>query len=885
MTCNVRFGLKHGRLAVVIGIIIALGVASIAPSCVSNSVAAEGPYRLTVGATQRVDTLNIFAMTLSISYTINFLVYDTLNSVEPNLEPGPQLAHTWETSPNGLVWTFHLVEDAVWHDGQPVTAEDVNFTLRLVMDNKVDAALWIDYLNNVTSVKALDEHTVEITTDVPKATMLTMMVPILPKHLWSHVPVTKIDEVDPWNVTYFPDGPVGSGPLILESYDSTKSEVIMLRNEHYYIDTVKADEVLFKLYGSENVMVSALLSNTIDVAMDVPARLWDSTIAENYLDGQVTSALSFYELGINCATPEWREAFNLASDNLETTNVSVRQAIAMATNKEYMVDSHLKGYAEPGESIIPTATPYWHYTVPPEDVWDYDLDGARALLDAAGYIDNDKDGTRENTTSGVELQFTLYYRKGYVDEANCADTIARSLEQIGIGIELLEVTEGNLYKAWMNCEYDLFIWGWDTDVDPNFMLSTFTEAQYPVDPTDKTKWGDAFWINETYERMYIEQQLAVEKEDRRAIVFNMQKLLYDQCPYVVLYYPMGLHAYDIVDWTNYPNMVDNPGATPGTMWFFFAVTPMDEYVEKYPPENVNAGPDQPCVQGQTLYFYGSATDQDNPLSELTWTWSFAEPDETLNFRYGRNTSYTFENIGSVTVTLTVRDPDLQIASDTLMVTVREVSETDGLIRGVVTDQFSEPVMGANVNVSGEVHITSGEGEYMMYTEEGEYSVLVSRSGYANASGEVTVVAGQTTWANFTLQLTSGTLEGRVYDAETGDPIRAASVAVTYGSVELPSFSTNQTTGFYQFEEVSVGEVTVTVTKNGYEKNTTIAIVVAGETTVHDVYLTPVAEEGGKLDTLTIAALAAIAIIAIAAVAFYMMRKKGKAEEPPPPPAQ
>jgi peptide/nickel transport system substrate-binding protein len=881
---------KFTRVAVVVGTVFMLGMLSAAPNALNSSVAAQQPYEMVVGVAQKADTLNVFAMTLSISYTINFLVYDTLNSVEPDLTAGPQLAQSWETSMDGKLWTFHLAEDAVWHDGEPVTAADVAFTLNLVRNNTDDAtALWVDYLSDVVRVEATGTYTVEIETSVPKATMLTMMVPILPAHVWSAIPAGEVDSVDPWNETYFPNGPVGSGPLKLVSWDSTKGEIRMLKNDDYFLrvggvrQVVKVDEVLFKTFGSASVMVSALWSGGIDVAIDVPAYVWDDTISRPSLGGQVTSALSFYELGINCASPEWRTEFPTASDNLETTNRSVRQAIAMVTDKEYMVDTIFQGLAEEGESIIPTATPFWHYNVPAEDVWNYDIAGANALLDACGYVDADMDGTRENTTSGVELDFTLYYRKDYPDEENCAYSLRDSLDQVGIGVQLMPVSEGMLWLTWMKCEYDLFIWGWDTDVDPNFMLSTFTEAQYPVDQHDMTKWGDSFWINETYEELYILQQRAVDLNERQAIVHEMQRLLYFECPYVVLYYPKGLHAYNTDDWENFPDMVTYPGTTPGTMWFFFSVTPTG-YVGTYPPEDVYAGPDQSCVVGEKLPFQGSAVDHDDAQEDLEWAWTFAEPDQTFGVRYGMNVDYTFNNTGNVIVTLIVTDPDGQSGSDSLVVNVTEMSATAGWIRGYVHDQYSNPVAGALVNVSGALRTTYSDGMYSLTLEEGEYSVLVSKRGYISTSETHTVVAGMVTWANFTIEITIGVLKGHVLDSESDQPIHGATVTVSLGSAVLHTFSTNEQ-GYYEFNEVQKGEVNVTITKSGYVDNVTTVIIVAGQTTTHDVELAPQETDGG-LSTLALVAIAAVALVALALVAVYLMRKrKGGAEEETPPPPQ
>jgi peptide/nickel transport system substrate-binding protein len=855
-----------------------LGLAVAVPLAATNTAVAEDPYyRMIVGVAQDPDELNPFAMILSISYTIDFLAFDTLTSVEPDLSPGPQLASNWESSVDGKLWTFNIVENAVWHDGEQVTAEDIEFTFNLILDNPKDCALWIDYLSNVTRVEAVDTYTLEIETEVPKATMLSIMIPILPEHLWSLVPTKDIAKVSLWDTKYFPDGPVGSGPLILSDWDSIAGEVIMLKNPDYFIDTVKVDEVLFKSFGNQEVMTNSLWSGTIDVAMDVPAMLWDDTLARDGIGGQKSAALSFYELGVNCASEEWREEFPQASDNLETTNLSVRQAIAMVTDKDYIVEDVLLGLAEVGESIIPTATSYWHYDVPPEDRWDLDFDRANALLDAAGYPYDDD--IRANETSGVELDFSLYYRRGYLDEEKAAFKIAENLDKIGINVRLEDVSEGVLYNVWLGCQYDLFIWGWDCDVDPNFMLSTMTEAQQPLDPQDFTKWGDAFWINEEYEQMYIDQQMAVDKEDRQAIIFEMQKLLYYECPYIVLYYPMGLYAYNTDDFTNYPDMETYAGTTPGTMWFFFEVTPMGEWVEEFPPENVDAGPDQRCVVGETLAFIGYAEDQDNLLTELTWSWSFIEPNGTIGVAEGQDVTYTFENAGDVTVILSVTDPAGGVSDDELVVNVSEMSDTAGLLQGYVKDSDSDPVSGVMIDAVVNNRTTFPadaelpEGFYSMALESDEYAVTASKPGWGEMTLTASVTAGNTTWLNFTLDVTSGTLEGFVFNNVTGEVISSATVKVTCEDGTVKTFTTSAT-GFYQFSTVPEGSATVNVTKAGYETNSTVVTIVAGETTTLDVNLDPV-EETSSSGSLWIAVAAILAIVAIAAAAFMLLRKKGK----------
>jgi peptide/nickel transport system substrate-binding protein len=854
------------------------------PGVTNDSEAAAAEYDIMyVGVTQTPDTLNVYKMTLAIGWTINFLLYDTLNSIDEQLAPGPQLADSWETDETGLVWTFHINQTAYWHDGQQVTAEDVAFSYNLILENPTACALWIDYLTGVVyPVEAVDTYTVRITTEQPKATMLSALIPIVPEHLWSQVDTNMINKIDPWDTTVFPDGPVGSGPLILDEYDATLGWIRMLKNPDYYIDTVKVDEVMFIIYDTPEAMTTALQVGDIDVAMDVPAKVWDEVLAYDGIDGQAGKALSIFELGINCASEELRESFPKASENLETTNLSVRRAIAMATEKDYIVDDIMEGLADVGTSIIPTATAYWHWPVPEEKRWDYDLERANATLDAAGYLDSDGNGIRENGTSGVELSFSFYYRTTSPDDREAAMRISAALSQIGIYTEPDGVSEGVMYNLWLGCEMDLFIWAWDTDVDPNFMLSTQTTSQIPLDPQDWTKWSDSFWSNATYDAMYLEQQFTVDLEERQAIVHAMQEMLYDQCPYVVLYYPLGLYAYTTEKFTNYPDWVTNPGMTPGTMWFFFEVTPSAEWVDPMPPEDVYAGADQTCVVGETLWFTGSATDPNDLEETLNWTWTFMEPDETEDTRWGQTVSYQFDQVGDVGVMLVVTDPGGEMGVDDLTVTVSEISVDMGTLTGRVVDQDSEPVLGATVTAGNATRSTDADGVYSVTMLAGTYTVNATKTGYQMDSVEATVAAGETTWANLTLTLTSGTLVVSVLDSETGEAIGSAVVNVTYGTASKEYLT--QANGNATFNSVDAGSIQIRVSKSGYEENSTTATVVAGETTAVVVELTPEPEDDGS-NTLLIAAAAigALAILAIAAVLLMRKRKAGSGGEEPPLP--
>jgi uncharacterized membrane protein len=220
--------------------------------------------------------------------------------------------------------------------------------------------------------------------------------------------------------------------------------------------------------------------------------------------------------------------------------------------------------------------------------------------------------------------------------------------------------------------------------------------------------------------------------------------------------------------------------------------------------------------------------------------------------------------------------------DDLTVTVAEMSVDMGTLAGRVVDQDSEPVLGATVTAGNATRSTDADGAYSIAILAGAYTVNATKTGYEMDSVAATVVAGETTWANLTLTLTSGTLVVRVLDSETGEAIASAVVNVTYGQVSKEYLT--QPTGNATFSSVDAGAVQVKVSKSGYEENSTTATVVAGETTVVAVELTPEPEDDDS-NTLLIAAAAigVLAIVAIAAVLLMRKRKAGSGGQEPPGP--
>ena len=194
---------KIAALAVLVGLISVL--AGVAGAAAQDSSGDDEKVVLRVGATNDIDGFNPFKIVEIPSYEVMGLTYDLLVDTSPkDSSPVPGLADSWETSDDGLTWTFHLNKDARWHDGKPVTSEDVAYTYQRILDE--EQGLYIDAVRQIESIETPDKHTVVFKTGEPSVQMLNTCVYILPKHIWEDVPADETKS--------FKNEPViGSGPF------------------------------------------------------------------------------------------------------------------------------------------------------------------------------------------------------------------------------------------------------------------------------------------------------------------------------------------------------------------------------------------------------------------------------------------------------------------------------------------------------------------------------------------------------------------------------------------------------------------------------------------------------------------------------------------------
>ncbi|HTG47859.1 MAG TPA: ABC transporter substrate-binding protein [Actinomycetota bacterium] len=521
-------------------------VAFIATGCSgSKGGGSSGDNHLIIGTTSNIDTMNPFVTFQQNSYAAFEYIYPQLVQFAANgTTVVPDFATKWTTSPNGLVWTFDTVPNATWSDGQPLTAKDIDFTFNTILKyGDGPAGSLVGGLANVKSVKATSDDKLVITYSVAAANVLQELqgIPVLPEHVWAQYATG-----DGKGLRQFPNLPengqplVSGGPFELASY--TKDSVaIFARNDTFYGPKPHIDGFGLQYFSNDDAMISALRSGQIQAAINVPPTAVKTLKGDSGLTVYDGPGLQFRDFIINSSPHK--------TQNLELLDPRVRMAMEYAIDRTSIVQTAWLGYAKPGATILPPAAGIW--SDPSIKPLPFDIDKANAILDAAGYA---KGSGGIRVANGHPMSYTVLFAK---DESGAGDTafqiIQNGFKQIGIQITQRKedndavntaiLGDNNTYN-----KFDLAMWDWYPCCPvPDFILSV-------VQCNEFGNWSDTGYCNPAYDKLYKAQGLERNLKKREQIVYQMQKILYDDRPYIVLSNDDTLNAWS----TQWDGFVEGP---------------------------------------------------------------------------------------------------------------------------------------------------------------------------------------------------------------------------------------------------------------------------------------------------------------------------------------
>jgi peptide/nickel transport system substrate-binding protein len=448
------------------------------------------------------------------------LVFEGLTQVDAHNQIAPLLAERWDVSQDGRVYTFYLRTSVRWQDGEPLTADDVLFTIAVLQSPDFPGLPSLSELWRSVDVKKLDPYTVQFTLLEPYAPFLDYTtVGLIPKHVLEDVPVAELDQ------HAFNYQPLGSG--LFRVVELAAEYVTLEANRyHRHWEQTSLDRVEFRFYPSYEALLQAYEAGEILGISRVHAR--DIGLVRAHPDLQLLSArLSGYSLIF----------VNL--DNPETPffqDKRVRQALMYALDRQALVDRVLGGQGLVIHSpIMPQS---WAYKADIK-LYAYDPAQAEALLEQAGWelVEPDRlvlgDGARQGSAvrikNGMPLEFSLL-TNDLPDRVALAHAVADQWEAVGVWVHVRAVNMADLAEQYLiPRSYDAALLQWQsTPPDPD---------PYPVWHSTQVEAGQNYggFVDRDADEAIEVARLMADRGERTKLYHQFQDIFAEEVPAFLLY--------------------------------------------------------------------------------------------------------------------------------------------------------------------------------------------------------------------------------------------------------------------------------------------------------------------------------------------------------------
>ncbi len=538
MSASIRARLS--RVAIAAGLV----ASTILPA--AGAVRAADPVVLRVGTTQDLDSTNPWQTYLVVGYEVFQLTYNLLTEFDKDAKPAPGFAESWTRDPDKV--TFKIRAGMKWSDGQPADSADVCFTWGLAMAAiKDDTNVGAGYLDpnikdaGVTKIECPDATTFIAYTTDQSDRIYQVYVPILPKHIFGKDDYKKIAD-EKFNAPL-----VGTGPYMLQEW-KTGQFARFIRNPNYWGQKGLADEVEVHFYKTGDTMVQALKSGELDYAHGVNADQFNQLKADPAYGTTVGKANGWTQLAFNTyGTGTGKTIKGGGPSTTALLDTAFRDAIGYAVDKKTLVERVLGGYGDVGTTNVPPVLGDWH--VEPDKPRTFDIEMAKAKLDAAGYK-LDANGKRlDKQNKPIKLRLDMPDSDENYPKA--AQFIKEWYGQLGIDVTTSVMTSAALGTLILpppdaQAKYDIELWGWSGNPDPNALLQIFR-----CDAIGGT--SDSQYCNPEFDRLY-DQQLTEAGAARKTTLAKIQNLVYDEAPYDILYYDANLDAWRTDKFAGWQNM-------------------------------------------------------------------------------------------------------------------------------------------------------------------------------------------------------------------------------------------------------------------------------------------------------------------------------------------
>ncbi len=412
-------------------------------------------------------------------------------------------------------------KNVTWHDGQPLTAEDVKFTFDTLINPKTNTVRRGHFVVNGNPIRfnVLDPYTVQAILPQPYAPFLSVLdMGILPQHLLKGIDI---------NTAEFNRNPIGTGPFKFVEWRPDQF-IRLTRNDGHFKQPPKLNGIVMRIIPDPTTSLVALKNGEIDLS-GLPGKDIEKIKQIDWLDFYTYSRLSYSYIGLNVQKTPF-------------TDQRIRQAIAYAINKQIIIDSVLRGYGDPAH--IPSSPLSWAY--PTEDrlfTYEYNPKKSHKLIESAGYTYDSTE--RLFKKNGQPFEFKIVVAQGSKQGEQIAQIVQRSLANIGVTMTIQILEWSSLLKTIHSKEspkpFDAVMLGWGFDInDPDDSYTSWHSSQYPN--------GGNFngFINKRADELLDMGRIELDQTVRKKIYAEFFNIVSQETPYVFLFHPraaVSVHQY------------------------------------------------------------------------------------------------------------------------------------------------------------------------------------------------------------------------------------------------------------------------------------------------------------------------------------------------------
>ncbi|PIR20948.1 MAG: hypothetical protein COV45_03545 [Deltaproteobacteria bacterium CG11_big_fil_rev_8_21_14_0_20_47_16] len=474
--------------------------------------------------------LNPYTNTSAYASQVYAYIYESLLVADnTTLAPKPWIATSWEVSPDGLSYTFHMRHDVTWSDGKPLTADDVLFSVETMMNPKVDAAAQRSGYKDLDHVEKIDDYTVRFVFKRLnfRAFEMAGYLTIIPKHVFG-------DGHD-FNTHPANFSPIGSGPFVLAGWERGRY-VNLRRNDQYWnhehLPRLKG--IQYVIIPDSNTSFQYLKKGGMDYSDNLRSVQWVRQ-TESAKFKERFKKYKFFPPGL--AYIGWNEKKPFFADR------RVRQAMTMMLDRQKIVDK-----LQYGQAMLVSGPGYYFGVSYDRSIqpWPYDSKRAVQLLDAAGWIDHDGDGIRDK--DGVPFRFELVYGSGSPTGDRVGTILREDLSQIGIDMTPRPLEFSALIKMILAKDFDATFLGWSGGFPESDHYQLFHSSQ--IDGGS----NNISFSNKEADRLMEQIRATIDPNKRKELHYMLHALLHEEEPYTFVYLPPALAAVDrrFTDVTAYP---------------------------------------------------------------------------------------------------------------------------------------------------------------------------------------------------------------------------------------------------------------------------------------------------------------------------------------------